>query len=146
MKHSIIRLIVTLTLSILAMALAATAQPVGKVPRDGWLNAGVPLAGPHPWLDLFRQGLCDLGYVEGRNMSVESGSADGKLDRLPDLAAELIRPQGRWARAGATQGAAETSENQEPGPMTAGDAKKRQASACQIACSMYCLSMFLMYT
>ena len=57
MSRSTVGCIVTLTLSILAMALAATAQPAGKVPRIGWLTTGVRPAGPHPLLEVFRQGL-----------------------------------------------------------------------------------------
>ena len=83
--------IVTLTLSLLAMALAATAQPAGKVHRIGWLATGVRPVGPHPLLEAFRQGLRDLGYVEGRNILIESRFAEGQADRCPALAAELVR-------------------------------------------------------
>jgi putative ABC transport system substrate-binding protein len=79
MSCSTVGCIVTLTLSLLAMALAATAQPAGKVPRISWLTTGVRPAGPHPLLEAFRQGLRDLGYVEGQE------------DRCPALAAELVR-------------------------------------------------------
>jgi putative ABC transport system substrate-binding protein len=82
---------VILTLSLLAMALAATAQPVGKVHRIGRLNAGVPPAGPDPQLEAFRQGLRDLSYIEGQNILIESRYAEGQEDRLPALAAELVR-------------------------------------------------------
>jgi putative tryptophan/tyrosine transport system substrate-binding protein len=83
--------IVTLTLSLLAMVLSAMAQPIGKVPRIGRLNANSPPAGPDPLLEAFRQGLRDLGYVEGRNILIESRYAEGQEDRLPTLAAELVR-------------------------------------------------------
>ena len=83
--------IVTLTLSLLAMVLSAMAQPTGKVPRIGRLNANSPPAGPDPLLEAFRQGLRDLGYVEGQNILIESRYAESQEDRLPALAAELVR-------------------------------------------------------
>lgn len=91
MWRSTVGCIVTLSLSILAMALAATAQPMGKVHRIGRLNAGVPPAGPDPLLEAFRQGLRDLSYVEGRNILIESRYAEGQEDRVRALAAELVR-------------------------------------------------------
>ena len=78
--------IVALSLSLLAVPLAAAAQPTGKMWRIGYLVAG---AGRIP--EAFRQGLRDLGYVEGQNIAIEYRSADSQLERLPDLAAELIR-------------------------------------------------------
>ncbi len=65
--------------------LAAEAQPAGRMPRIGWLS---PEAPPPP---AFAQGMRDLGYVEGQTVAVESRLAGGKLDRLPELAAELVR-------------------------------------------------------
>ena len=82
--------IVTLTLSILAMVLAATAQPAGKIPRIGWLNFGARPAGPHPFLEAFREDLRNLGYVEGQNLVIAYRGAEGKDERLPNLAAELV--------------------------------------------------------
>ena len=82
--------LLTLALTILVTALAAEAQPAGKVHRIGWLTTDVRPAGPHPLLEAFRQGLRDLGYVEGQNMRIESRYAEGQEDRCPALAAELL--------------------------------------------------------
>ena len=77
-----------LTGSLLAAPLAVGAQQEAKIARIGYL--GDPLAaGPHV-LEAFRQGLRDLGYVEGRNLVIEYRDAEGKLERLPALAAELV--------------------------------------------------------
>src|SRR5258706_664672 len=66
------------------------AQPQNKVARIGYLDApsawSVPLRA-----EAFRQGLRELGYVEGKNIIIEYRYAEGKLDRLPALAAELVR-------------------------------------------------------
>src|SRR3984893_13404553 len=74
--------------SLLAAPLAAEAQQAGKVARIGFLALNLA-ANPH-LLEAFRQGLRDLGYVEGRNLVIEIRSAEGKLERLPALAAELV--------------------------------------------------------
>jgi len=74
----------------LAIPHATTAQPVGKVPRIGWLGFNAPEAVPHQYA-AFRQGLRDHGWVEGRNILIEYRSAGGRADRLPALAAELVR-------------------------------------------------------
>jgi putative ABC transport system substrate-binding protein len=73
---------------LLAAPLAAEAQPAGKVPRIGFLGLS-PGANPH-LRGAFLQGLRDLGYVAGRNVVIEDRSAEGKLERLPALAAELV--------------------------------------------------------
>ena len=75
-------------LGLLAAPLGVEAQPAAKVPRIGWLPVNLAAA-PHN-LEPFRQGLRDLGYVEGRNLVIETRDAQGKLERLPALAAELV--------------------------------------------------------
>jgi putative ABC transport system substrate-binding protein len=82
--------IVTLTLSLLAAPLAADAQQAGKVPRIGFLSLTSPSDRP-PLLDAFRQRLRELGWVEGQNIVIDYRYAEGRVDRLPDLAAELVR-------------------------------------------------------
>ena len=79
-------------LSLLAAPLVAEAQQPKKVPRIGLLGGGsaAAIAGR---IDAFRQGLRDLGYVEGKTIVIEQMWAEGKLDRLPTLAAELVRLQ-----------------------------------------------------
>jgi putative tryptophan/tyrosine transport system substrate-binding protein len=79
---------ITLALGGLFSPLAAEAQQVAKVPRIGYLALNLVTA-PHV-MEAFRQGLCDLGYVEGRNVVIEYRSAEGKLERLPALAADLV--------------------------------------------------------
>ena len=82
--------IVTLTLSLLAAPLAADAQQAGKVPRIGCLSLTSPSDRP-PLLDAFRQRLREIGWVEGQNIVIDYRYAEGQVDRLPDLAAELVR-------------------------------------------------------
>ena len=74
--------------AILAAPLVAEAQQTAKVTRIGYLSTNLA-ASPH-LLEAFRQGLRDLGYVEGRNLVIEYRDAEGKLERLPALAAELV--------------------------------------------------------
>ena len=74
---------------ILAAPLVAQAQPAGEVYRIGFLFYGSP--GPSPELDAFRQGLRELGHIEGQNITIEYRFASGQVGRLPELAAELVR-------------------------------------------------------
>ncbi len=107
MRRSVIGLMLTLALGLLLAPLAAAAQRPAKVPRIGVLAAffssrpppdleasreGLPPLGSVE-LEAFRQGLRDLGYVEGQNIAFVYRYADGKLERLPALAAELVRLQ-----------------------------------------------------
>jgi len=77
-------------LGLLAAPLAAGAQQPGKVPRIGFLSADVP-AGISDLMEAFQQGLRDLGYAEGQNIVIVYRFAQGNMNRLPDLAAELVR-------------------------------------------------------
>ncbi|HEU4368610.1 MAG TPA: ABC transporter substrate-binding protein [Methylomirabilota bacterium] len=73
-------------IAVLAPPLHAEAQPAGKVPRLGVLSPGtVPR-----YDDAFRQGLRDLGYIEGKNILVEYRATRGDMSRAPQLAAELV--------------------------------------------------------
>src|ERR1700757_2146930 len=74
--------------SLLAIPCIADAQQPPKIARIGYLASSLAV-GPH-LPEAFRQGLRDLGYVEGRNLVIEYRDADGKLERLPALAAELV--------------------------------------------------------
>ena len=74
--------------ALLAAPLAAEAQQAAKVARIGYLSPN--LASSPRLRDAFLQGLRDLGYVEGRNVVIEYRDAEGKLERLPALAAELV--------------------------------------------------------
>jgi ABC-type uncharacterized transport system substrate-binding protein len=76
-----------LTGGIIAAPFAAEAQQAGKIARIGWLG---DRSGAGPRREAFLQGLRDLGYVEGRNLVIEYRYAEGKLERLPALAAELV--------------------------------------------------------
>jgi putative tryptophan/tyrosine transport system substrate-binding protein len=75
---------------LLGAPLAARAQQGGKVYRIGILET-IPAARNAANLDALRKGLRDLGYVEGRNLVIEYRSADGRAERFPDLASELVR-------------------------------------------------------
>jgi len=73
-----------------AVPRAAMAQQAAKLARIGYLASNLAGSGPVHLLEAFRQGLRDLGYVEGRNVVIEYRDAQGKLERLPALAAELV--------------------------------------------------------
>ena len=74
----------------LASVRLVEAQQTKKVPRIGYLGATSRSTNPAR-IEAFRQGLRELGYVEGKNIVIEHRHAEGKLDRLPTLASELVR-------------------------------------------------------
>jgi len=88
MKFRTVGVIVTFALSLFWVPLAAQVQRPGKIPRIGVLTA---LSATDPLIEAFRQGLRDLGYVEGHNMRIEYRFAEGQYERLPALAAELAQ-------------------------------------------------------
>jgi putative ABC transport system substrate-binding protein len=75
---------------LLAAPFDAAAQPSGRPARVGYLFSFVPATGRHLW-DACRQGVRELGYVEDRTIVLEPRWADGHHDRLPGLAADLVR-------------------------------------------------------
>lgn len=87
-KFATVGLIALLALGLLLAPVAADAQQAGRVPRIGVLRPGVP---PDPYVEFFRQGLRDLGYLEGKNIVVEYRFGEGGHRLLDELAAELVR-------------------------------------------------------
>ena len=74
---------------LLAVAVIAEAQQPKKVPRIAWLTSS-PLSGNANRSEAFRQGLRELGYMEGENIVIEYRSGEGNRDRVPALAVELV--------------------------------------------------------
>jgi len=75
---------------LIAVAVIAEAQQPAKIPRIGYLSGSFGSTSPDR-REAFRQGLRELGYIEGKSILVEYRYADGKFDRLPALATELVR-------------------------------------------------------
>ena len=91
MTRRTMALLITFTLAILVAPLAADAQPAGNVYRIGLLAGHSQAPREKHAYDAFQQGLRELGYVEGKNVILEYRYAEGHVDRLPELAAELVR-------------------------------------------------------
>jgi putative ABC transport system substrate-binding protein len=89
MQRTTVRLLVCLALGVLLVPLLTKAQSPAKVPRIGILTPAAEASTPL-W-EAFRHGLRDLGYVEGQNIVLEYRFAAGQNERLPALAAELVR-------------------------------------------------------
>ena len=89
MRLRTVRVVVLVGVALLLAPLSTLAQKAVKVHRIGMLMAHPP--GTPPYLEAFYQELRDLGYVEGRNLAIERRYADGRDERLPALAAELVQ-------------------------------------------------------
>jgi putative ABC transport system substrate-binding protein len=85
--------IVAVALSVLLVGLCspAEAQQPTKIPRIGFVTGSGDANNPGPNVEVFRQGLRDLGYVEGKNILIESRFPEGKLDRISSLVDELVQ-------------------------------------------------------
>src|SRR5262245_28815676 len=79
---------IALSVMLLALCFAAQAQQPKKIPRIGFLTL---IPNPDPLELIFLQGLRDLGYDEGKNVTIEYRRAAGKVESLPQLAEELVR-------------------------------------------------------
>ena len=90
MWHTTVGLMVLLTLGILGIPLAAAQQPTQTMPRIGVLTSG-SLASDAAWIEAFRQGLHELGYVEGHSISIEYRYGEGKTERYPALVTEIVQ-------------------------------------------------------
>ncbi len=91
MAAMVVSLSLAAVLSMLAAPLSVDAQPAGKVYRIGYLSTGSATSTYLRPLEAFRQGLRELGWVEGQNIVIEYRYAEGRPDRLPGLADELVR-------------------------------------------------------
>lgn len=90
MWNSAVGCIVILALSIFVTPPASKAQPPTQVPRIVYLT-GTDRSAPSARAEAFRQGLHDLGYIEGKNIVIEWRSAEGKPERMSELTTELVR-------------------------------------------------------
>jgi|SRR5262245_14706848 len=93
MPRSPFGLLVTLALSLLVAPLAVDAQPTTKVPRVGYLSLGSTDPVRLRRFEAFRQGLRELGYMEGQTIALEPRWAEGSYEGYPTLAADLVRLQ-----------------------------------------------------
>jgi putative tryptophan/tyrosine transport system substrate-binding protein len=82
--------VLTLCAMLFAHCVSTAAQQTGKVFRIGFLDASTA-SGSAVLVEAFRQGLSKLGWIEGKNITIEYRFSDQKLDRLPELAADLVR-------------------------------------------------------
>ena len=83
--------LVAIVLALAICGAVAQAQQPRKIPRIGYVSGLAMLHNPGPYVEAFRQGLRDLGYIEGKNILIEYRYAEGKPDRVPSLVAELVQ-------------------------------------------------------
>ncbi len=82
--------VITLFVVVLALCVSTNAQQTGKIFRIGFLDPSTA-SGMSVLVDTFRQELSKLGWVEGKNITIEYRFAEQKRERLPELAADLVR-------------------------------------------------------
>ncbi len=90
-RRRIAERIVATAILLLAVPTVALAQSVAKVQRIGWLSLGSAPSDANRGVPDFQQGLRDVGYVVGQNVVIEYRYANGRTERLPELAADLVR-------------------------------------------------------
>jgi putative tryptophan/tyrosine transport system substrate-binding protein len=83
--------VLALSVLLLGLSVSAEARQPAKIPRVGVLAPGRALSGRAPAIEALRQGLRQLGYVEGKNIIIELRYAENKFERFPELAADLAR-------------------------------------------------------
>ena len=83
-----LRLALVVLCGVACASVTIAAQPLSKTPRIGVINEQGPKA---PTMEAFRQGLRELGYIEGQNINVEYRHVHGILDRIPDAVTDLLR-------------------------------------------------------
>ena len=91
MQRSYARSFVALVLTVFEATTDVAAEATTRIPRIGWLGHSSASSGPLGYAGDFQQGLRDLGYVVGQNVTIEYRYANGDVSRLPDLASELVR-------------------------------------------------------
>ena len=84
-------LLLALCSVILALGFSAEAQQAGKIPRIGYVSGTGDASNQGPYVEALRQGLRDLGHIEGKNFVIEYRGAEGKLDRIPSLVNDLVQ-------------------------------------------------------
>jgi putative tryptophan/tyrosine transport system substrate-binding protein len=89
--HTMTEKILTSLISVFIIGSLAAAQQPPKIPRIGFIQSSRTPVDPSPQLQAFRLGLRDLGYMEGKNILIESRYADGRLDRMPALVNDLVQ-------------------------------------------------------
>jgi ABC-type uncharacterized transport system substrate-binding protein len=83
--------VITLCAVLFPFCASAAAQQPAKIPRIGYLSGTGNVSNPGPYVEALRQGLQDLGYVEGKNFVIEFRGAEGKVEPIPSIVAELVQ-------------------------------------------------------
>jgi putative ABC transport system substrate-binding protein len=80
-----------LIIALLSNAPSAAAQQAKRIPRIGYVSGTGSSSDPGPYIEALRQGLRDLGHIDGKNIVIEFRGAEGKPTRIPSLVAELVQ-------------------------------------------------------